>query len=266
MTKNMVKKVSYFRLRRLVQFLVLPVWLLPIAAVRGIPGCVFHCYACPLSSFACPVGLIATGLAVGLVPFMTLGVIFIAAAAIGSAVCGWLCPFGLLQDLFDKIPTPKFRLPAWTGIGRYITLVALVIVGPLLWGKSTDNYAFICNLCPAGAIEAGLPRIIAGQVSVERLLAIKYIIAGVIVVMMLFVYRPWCRILCPLGGFFALFNRISVWFIRFKTDKCNSCKACTIDCPCDIDVKKAINTSSCIRCMKCTNCNAISPTTIFRAF
>jgi len=152
----MVKKVSYFRLRRLVQFLVLPVWLLPIAAVRGIPGCVFHCYACPLSSFACPVGLIATGLAVGLVPFMTLGVIFIAAAAIGSAVCGWLCPFGLLQDLFDKIPTPKFRLPAWTGIGRYITLVALVIVGPLLWGKSTDNYAFICNLCPAGAIEAGL--------------------------------------------------------------------------------------------------------------
>lgn len=243
--------------------MVLPLWLWPIAAAQGVPACVFHCYACPMSSFACPIGLIASAVAIGLVPLMAFGVIFIAAAAIGSAVCGWLCPFGLLQDLLDKVPTPKFRLPAWTGIGRYLTLIGLVFVGPILLGKTADNYAFICNVCPAGAIEAGLPRIIAGQITPERLLAAKYIIAGIIVALMLFTYRPWCRVFCPLGGVFALFNRVSLFFLKFHKDKCVNCKTCTVNCPCGIDVKKAINTSSCIRCMKCTSCRAVSPTTIF---
>ena len=258
----MAKKINYFRLRRLVQFIMLPVWLWPFAAVQGIPSCVFHCYACPLSSFACPIGLIASALAAGLLPMMAIGVIFAVGVVIGSAVCGWLCPFGLLQDLLNKVPTPKFHLPAWAGIGRYITLAALVIAGPLLWGKTAGNYAFFCNVCPAGAIEAGLPRIISGEITAERLLAAKYIIAAIILVLMLFTYRPWCRVFCPLGGLLAMFNRISLLFIRFKTSKCVNCKTCTVNCPCDIDVKKAINTASCIRCMKCTSCRAISPTTV----
>lgn len=261
--KIMAKKLKLFRLRRFVQIIALPLWLWPLAAVQGIPACVFHCYACPLSSFACPIGLIASAVAVGLVPLMALGVIFAVGALIGSAVCGWLCPFGLLQDLLHKIPTPKFHLPAWTGVFRYVTLVGLVFLGPILWGKTAGNYAFICNVCPAGALEAGLPRIISGEITPDRLLAAKYIIAGVIVILMLFTYRPWCRVLCPLGGMLALFNRVSVFFLRFRKDKCANCKVCTVNCPVDIDVKKAINTTSCIRCLKCTSCRAVSPTTVF---
>src|SRR5512137_2589992 len=116
------------RIRPWVQTLFLGVWLAPVGKwLHSLPGCVFHCYSCPLSSFACPIGVLANYAALAPVafevPYLLLGILLVVGAVSGSLACGWACPFGFLQDLLAKIPTPKFRLPTWTGYFRYVVLV-----------------------------------------------------------------------------------------------------------------------------------------------
>lgn len=248
------------RLRIWVQAAFLGVWLAPVAFLRGVPGCVFHCYACPLSSFGCPVGLAAGAAALHMVPLIAIGMVVTVAALVGSLVCGWACPFGLLQDVAAKLPTPKFRLPNWTGGFRYVVLLGLVIVGPYLFGKAPGQLTYICNVCPVGGLEAGLPRMAAGQVPLERLGGSKYVVLYVLAGFMLFTHRPWCKVLCPLGGVLAMFNRFSVFHIRFDRDACTECNLCRSRCMMGVRVEEAVNTGNCIRCLECTRCGARKPT------
>jgi hypothetical protein len=161
------------RLRPWVQTAFLGVWLAPLGRwLHGIPGCVFHCYSCPASSFACPIGVLANYAALAPaafeVPYLLLGVLFLVGAITGSLACGWACPFGFLQDLLGKITRYKVALPNWTGHFRYVVLVGLVLILPLVLGFKGIPYEeqliSICRLCPAGALEAGLPFSIRGLI------------------------------------------------------------------------------------------------------
>ena len=88
-------------------------------------------------------------------PLLAIGTLLAFGAAFGTLICGWACPFGFLQDLLGRVPTPKFRLPgACTGCD-YAVLLGLVLVVPYFWGE--DHWFFICRLCPAGALEAAVP-------------------------------------------------------------------------------------------------------------
>ncbi len=243
------------RLRPWVQTAMLGVWLAPLGRwLHSLPGCVFHCYACPLSSFACPVGVVASFSAAHLFPFLAVGVVLLVAALIGSLVCGWACPFGFVQDLIAKIPLWKIRIPNWLGVGRYLVLIGLVIVVPYLWGEG--HRLFICRLCPAGALEAGLPRTLAGQIHMSLS---KWGILAAFLVAAVFTYRPWCKVFCPLGGFLSLFNRFSVFHLRYDRQRCSACRVCGANCPMGVTVRRAVNTSHCNRCMECTTCGAIRP-------
>ena len=158
------RKLSH--IRPWVQTGFLGVWLAPVGRwLHGIPGCVFHCYSCPLSAFACPVGVMANYAAllpvVGEMPYLLIGLLLLVGAAGGSIVCGWACPFGFLQDLLGKIVPRKISLPGWAGYFRYVVLVGLVILLPMILGfrgiPFEKQVISICRLCPAGALEAGLP-------------------------------------------------------------------------------------------------------------
>jgi len=248
------------RFRPWVQAAFVPLWLAPIAWLRGVPGCVFHCYGCPLASAACPIGLLATAaglrmFSVELFPFAVLGVLVVVGAALGSMVCGWACPFGFLQDLAAKVPTPKFRLPAWAGYGRYLVLAALVLAVPYFFGL--DHPLFICRVCPAGALEAGVPLWLMGWV--PWMSWPKTIVLAGFVLLIFFTFRPWCTVLCPLGGILSLFNRFSLVFLRFDRDRCTECNLCRSRCPMGVKVERTVNTSRCIRCTECLACGAIAP-------
>ncbi len=98
--------------RRIVQFLALPV------VYAGMFGPVMthivwphiHCYACPWSVGICPVGAMQNFIKSGRFPFYVVGWLGAYATVFGRAVCGWVCPFGLLNDLM----APAARLEART--------------------------------------------------------------------------------------------------------------------------------------------------------
>ena len=253
------KKLPRFRFRVQAAFLV--VWLAPVSRwLGGIPSCVYHCYACPLASFSCPVGIVANFAAWHAFPFMAIGILLLVAAAVGSLVCGWACPFGFIQDLLAKLPLPKFRIPNWTSYGRYVVLVGAVVLVPYFFGEG--HPLFICRICPVGAVESGLPRIFLGITSdnpVIRLSPVKWALLAAFLLAAALTFRPWCKVFCPLGGFLALFNRFSLFHLRFTSQDCTECNTCRSRCAMGVEVDKKVNSARCVRCTECVTCGAIAP-------
>ncbi len=254
------------RWRTSIQASFLVVWLFPFIRIHSICWPVFHCYACPLASFACPIGVIAQFGALHLIPFLAIGTVILVGALFGAFVCGYACPFGFLQDLIGKIPTPKFHLPRWSGYLRYAVLLGLVIIVPFFFGEG--HPLFICRVCPAGALEASVPNVVKQAVAGETISwpnAAKIIILVLFFLAMFVKMRPWCRILCPLGGIFGLFNRASVAYMRLDKNKCSDCGLCRNKCKYGIVPEKELQSINCIRCMECTDfaCGAVAATSIF---
>jgi polyferredoxin len=258
------------RLRPWVQTGFLAVWLAPLGRwLHGIPGCVFHCYSCPLSSFACPIGVMANYAAllpvVGEIPYLLIGILLLVGAVSGSLICGWACPFGFLQDLLGKIAPRKIMLPGWVGHFRYVVLVGLVLLLPMILGFKgipfEEQVVSICRLCPAGAVEAGLPYSAQGLMAGNgwMMSGLKTGILVAFVAAALFIHRPWCRVLCPLGGLLALFNRFSLFHIRFNPKECVECNLCRSRCSMGVKVDQSVNVTGCIRCLECTTCGALEP-------
>ena len=259
------------RLRPWVQTAFLGIWLAPAGRwLHGIPGCVFHCYSCPLSSFGCPVGVAANYAAlfpsVFEVPYLLIGVLLLAGAIGGSLACGWACPFGFLQDLLNKLTGQHLRLPGWLGYFRYAVLIGLVLLLPAYLGwrriPFEEQTISICRLCPAGALEAGLPYSLKGLLA-ERTWMMSGLKTGILLLFLgtaLFMRRPWCRVFCPLGGWLALFNRWSWFHLRYKPQHCIECNLCRTRCSMGVKVDQKVNVTGCIRCLECTTCGALEPT------
>ena len=242
--------------RMWIQSAFLLVWLDPLG-MRYHTMCspVFHCYACPLSTFACPIGVIAQFSALHIFPFIAVGLLIAVGAFLGTLICGWVCPFGFLQDLFAKVPTPKFDPPKWTGYFRYVMLIGTVLAIPYFFGEG--HPLFVCRICPAGALEAAVPTMVKQAATGQDVAwpnAIKLSILVLFLIAVFFVRRPWCRVLCPLGAIFSLFNRFSAFFLHFNKDKCTDCKRCHKLCEYGIEPEKSPNDLRCIRCLECTQC------------
>ncbi|HEY9175910.1 MAG TPA: 4Fe-4S binding protein [Verrucomicrobiae bacterium] len=258
------------RLRPWVQTAFLAVWLAPLGRwLHAIPSCVFHCYSCPLSSFACPVGVAANYAAlfpaVFEVPYLLIGILLLVGALAGSLVCGWACPLGFAQDLLGKLTLRKLALPAWTGHLRYVVLAGLVILLPMWLGARgipfDEQSVSICRLCPAGALEAGLPYS-AHNLMLGNGWLMSWFKTAILVAFLtsaIVIYRPWCRVFCPLGGWLALFNRWSLFHLRFEAKACVECNLCRSRCPVGVKVDEKVNVPGCIRCLECTTCGAVQP-------
>ena len=219
-----------------------------------VPG--LNCYSCPGALGACPVGSLQGALGRrGRFPAYVLGALILFGVLLGRLVCGFLCPFGLLQDLLARIPLPKVKAPRWLDRPlRYLKYVILILMVALAvaWAEPV----FCKYLCPAGLLEAGLPLTgLNPQLSGMRgpLFYVKLGILLVIVLTALFVERPFCKYLCPLGAFYGLFNGVGFYRMRVEETKCVRCGKCAAACPMDVDVVKHPNSPECIRCGKCVD-------------
>ena len=224
-----------------------------------VPG--LNCYSCPGAVASCPIGALQNALNERelRVPFAVLGFLFIFGSIFGRFVCGWLCPFGLFQDLLHKIPLFKKRkrLPFHRILkyGKYVVLVGLVLIGSIfLFGGFVKVPAFCKYLCPSGTLMGAIPLIGSNEqlrLELGDLFYWKFAILIFLTVLSVKVYRPFCQYLCPLGAIYGWFNRFSLVQIRWDEGACTSCMKCQKACPVNLSPKEISVSTECIKCGKC---------------
>ena len=227
-----------------------------------VPG--LHCYSCPGALGACPIGSLqnALGAMRFRVPYYVMGFLLLFGTLLGRAVCGFLCPFGFLQDLLYRIPLPARirkarRLRTFRGdkplrLVKYGVLALLVLLLPL----AVKRTPFYCKyLCPSGTLagwmlmlgDRRLRALAGGLFGWKTLVLAAVLLAG------LLLYRPFCKYLCPLGAFYALFNRVAAVRLEVSTDRCTRCGRCETVCGMAVNPAVQPNAAECIRCGACVS-------------
>ena len=225
-----------------------------------VPG--LNCYSCPGAVGSCPLGSLQAVLTgrTHKFPFYVLGFLLLFGALFGRLVCGWLCPFGLVQDLLHKIPFVKKlrRLPGERALRylKYAVLVGFVIVLPLVVLDIVgQGQPWFCKyICPSGTLFAGIPLIASNpplRAALGWLFTWKAAVLLALVLLSIVLWRPFCRYLCPLGAIYGLFNPVAVYRFRIDEDRCTDCGACKAACKLDIDVRRTPNSAECVRCGAC---------------
>lgn len=226
-----------------------------------VPG--LNCYSCPGAIGSCPLGTLQNSLAAmdRKLPFYIVGVLLLLGVTLGRTVCGFLCPFGFLQELLYKIPVPKIgknRITRALSRLKYMILVVFVILLPIVFKAATKLPvpAFCKYICPAGTLEGGIPLVLLDE-SLGSLAGVlftwKVLLMAVILISACLIYRSFCRFLCPLGAIYSLFAPVALLGVTIDEDKCTGCGRCVRTCKMDV---KHVGDMECIQCGECRKeCN-----------
>lgn len=225
-----------------------------------VPG--LNCYSCPGALLSCPIGAMQAVISGNrhCFSYYIFGILLLFGAVLGRVVCGFLCPFGWIQQLLNKIPLRKLRIPRGVDAKlRFVKYGVLVLFVLALPAFAVDAFGlgapWFCKwICPAGTLEGGVPLVLSNE-SLRMSLGFtfwwKMSLLALTIIASMCVYRPFCKYVCPLGAFYALCNRWSLARMELDEDKCVSCGACVRTCPMQVDVLKNINSAECIRCGQC---------------
>ena len=227
-----------------------------------VPG--LNCYSCPGALGACPIGSLQAviGSPKYKVALYVSGLIMMFGALGGRFACGWLCPFGFIQDLLNRIPFPK-KLRTFRGDRalrwlKYVILLVFVIILPMILVDAVGQASpYFCKyICPSGIFLGGIPLVAKNPMLRDALgwiFAWKTTILVITVLLSIIIYRPFCKYLCPLGAIYGMTNRISLCRINVNKDKCISCGKCAKVCRMGVDPVRNPGSAECIRCGKCVD-------------
>ena len=225
------------------------------------PG--LNCYSGPAAIGACPIGSLQNTMSrtykKPAFPFYAVGFLILVGLVLGRWVCGFLCPFGLVQDLIYKIPFFKkirtFPYERFLRFLKYAVLGVLVIGLPLYSAFKGVLVPFFCKyLCPSGTLFGAIPLAAANgmiRAQVGPLFWWKVGVLTALLLLSLLISRPFCRYLCPLGAIYGAFNRIALVHLSFEETTCVACGKCESVCAMGIDPKTRFNSAECIRCGRC---------------
>ncbi len=223
-----------------------------------VPG--LNCYSCPGAAGACPIGSFqaVVGSSKFRFSYYITGFLILLGVLLGRFICGFLCPFGWLQELLHKIPGKKLstkKLKPLTYLKYAILLLAVVLLPAIVVNDLGMGDPFFCKyICPQGVLEGAIPLAAVNEgirSALGSLFNWKLAILIVVVILSILFYRPFCKWICPLGAFYALMNKVSLLGIKVDEHKCVSCGKCARVCKMDVDVTKTPNHTECIRCGKC---------------
>lgn len=219
-------------------------------------------------------------------PWLPIASFLLTAVILGRALCGWVCPFGFIQDLLVYVKKRHTRVSLRTHGGmlkvKYGILAAVLFISVTLSislalgvGKSYESAIGVFApapfnaLSPADTLFAILPRmvlmivyapeaLIVGIIS-DPLFWVRLTIMIAIIVLAVYVPRSWCRYFCPIGALLAVLNRFS--FLGLKRDplRCTraGCRTCVDACPMMVRILELpwekFTDSECIYCLKCVD-------------
>lgn len=166
--------------------------------------------------------------------------------------CGWLCPYGAMQEVFHRIgrwlAIPEFRVPAH--LDRPLKVVKYVVLAALMFAAivSATATSTLVEVEPfKTAITLGFRREVAFVV---------YAVAWL--VLSLFVFKPFCRYVCPLGAMLAVAGRARRWDWIPRRAVCGTpCQFCRVRCDYGaIAQSGAIDYTECFQCLDCVRIEA----------
>jgi NosR/NirI family transcriptional regulator, nitrous oxide reductase regulator len=161
--------------------------------------------------------------------------------------CGWLCPFGALQELLANLAR-ALRLPQWNPSER--------LQGHLWKGKyvSLALVVGLALLAPAAGAVAAEIEPFKTAITAMFVRGWPYLLyAALLLLIGLFTERAFCRFLCPLGGALALLGRLRMFDLLKRRPECgNPCHLCERACPVRaIHSDGRINMDECFQCLDC---------------
>ncbi len=183
--------------------------------------------------------------------FVILAATIVVAIFLGRGFCGWICPLGALQEVFNTLGKRIFRkkremprrIDKWLKYLKYVMLV-LIIWATWVYGelviKSFDPWSSYLSLLGLGG---------GGE-----LIYIGIVILIALLLLSMIYNRFFCRYFCPLGAFLGIVSLLSPVRIHRNEKSCVNCGVCNMVCPVEIDVmhQKTTGSAECIKCQLCT--------------
>nr|MEE4269920.1 4Fe-4S binding protein [Candidatus Krumholzibacteria bacterium] len=198
--------------------------------------------------------------------FIAFALVIFVPSLIGRKLfCGWACPLGAFQELINKIPHRfKIKHPSFTAMNA----IRLSLIG-LFFLTFHAGRTHIAAL--AGAVEADpASRIwqiysainIYDPINMFELMhweitTMFWVLISVLVVSSLVLYRPFCYVICPIGGLTWLLERVAPGRVRVDMSACNNCGKCVKVAPCPtlkpLLAGESRNLPDCTSCGECLN-------------
>ncbi|MBV2208152.1 MAG: NosR/NirI family protein [Thermomonas sp.] len=162
--------------------------------------------------------------------------------------CGWMCPFGSIQETIYKVAR-------FVGLGRYQTKLPQKWHDRLKWLK----YAIFFFLLSVSLFSMGLAEKLAEVEPFKTTFLVGVmnrawpygLFVAAILGVSIFIERPYCKYICPLGASLAIPSTFR-WFGLKRKQDCNTCKACAVGCGAQaIDSDGRIDHRECLHCLDC---------------
>ncbi|MGE5602182.1 MAG: 4Fe-4S binding protein [Nitrososphaerales archaeon] len=182
------------------------------------------------------------------------------ALVVRNGFCGWLCPFGFIQDMVSAfsafvqkkiypvrkaVKALKTRGKKLAVLDRYLRFLKYGVLAWTVVGAAVYGFMVFRDVDPWAALWGLL----------ELSFGFGAIILIIVLVASLFVERPWCRYACPLGAATGLVGKLSPFYLKRESDACKNCAICSKACPMGLPVHAAttIKQADCIGCLECVD-------------